>query len=452
MDELEFATNISGMLLSELDIPLETPIKFFNDSGNIISSTGEDESLNERLNVNCLGLYKPATSALYVKQGKIPDMISTITHEAAHHYLLSTTLLGKKIKEMDMIYEIHKKGDNQEVKAIIGDVREEHSKIFTLGLKANEGFSTWVGHYALRRFVEHVKNGVLESENIDMGNLVGMIEAYECLSNDLDSRSAHYYYGRLEFKQIESFFGKKSVPLAAQITMNIVYKDTNLGNMLQLTGNLIGSDTTQLNQFKDAIRASPDLRLLALSRLLPALASNDDISYTDDPRYLLSAVERYLGEKFLEPEIIESELEMPRQEQEGLNKNGVLFGEILAEIVYSKSNHQTELIHELKPIANESSINELINIHNNFGLEHTKKKALELLKESRDSSIRVGEAVSRLGYYKNTDELIGILSLLKDIDSDALKLYELVSCNEFKSVWNKNALEIKTKLSAKMML
>jgi len=453
MNELKFATEISGMLLSELDIPLDVPVKFFDgNSRKLIASSDEDELLNERINVDCLGLYKPATSSIYVKQGKIPDMVSTITHEAAHHFLLSTTLMGKMIKEMDLMYEVYKRGESQEVKAVIGDVMGDHSRIFTLGQKTNEGFSTWVGHYALGRFVEHVKNGVLESENIDPGNLAGMIEAYECLAKDLDSRSQRYYYGRLAYKNIESFFGARSVPLAAQITMNIVYRDTDLDNMLNLTGSLIDADINQLAQFKDAIRASPDLRLIALSRLLPVLASKDDISYTDNPRYLLSAVERYLGEKFLEPEIIESELEMPRQEQGGISKSGVLFGEILAEIAYSDTLDGEALLHELTSVADEKVMDELTAIYRNLGFEHVRKRVLGLLKEIRDPAVRIGEAVARLDSYKDAGELRDILSLLKDIDGGASELYEMVSGGEFKSVWRERAKDVKLKMSARRML
>ena len=449
MNDLEFVTKISGMLLSELDIPLESQISFFDNSGKLIASSGEDELLNQRINVNCLGLYKPATSTLYVKQGKIPDMISTITHEAAHHFLLSTTLLGKVIKEMDLIYEVYKKGESQEVKAVIGDVLEDHSRIFTLGQKANEGFSTWVGHYTLGRFVEHVKNGVLESEQIDMAKLASMIEAYESLAKDLDFRPDRYYYGRLAFKQIESFFGPRSVPLAAQITMNILYKDTDLSNMLQLTGSLINSDVEQLAQYKDAVRASPDLRLIALSRLLPALASRDDISYTDDPQYLLSAVERYLGEKFLEPEIVESEIEMPRQEPEQTRPDmaDILVGELLCEIAYSDSLEGEQLLQELKSIANDRIMDEMLVIHRNFSFDHVKKKALEILRETQDPLIRAGEAVAKLGYYKNTKELLDILTLLKDLDDDTSELYQMVAGNEFKSVWNGRARDIKNRMS-----
>lgn len=449
MNDLEFATEISGMLLSELDIPLESRISFFDDSGKLIASSGEDTLLNQRINVNCLGLYKPATSTLYVKQGKIPDMISTITHEAAHYFLLSTTLLGNMIKKMDLIYEVYKKGESQEVKAVIGDIMEDHSRIFTLGQKANEGFSTWVGHYALARFVEHVKNGVLESEQIDMVKLAGMIEAYESLAKDLDFRPDRYYYGRLAFKEIESFFGPKSVPLAAQITMNILYKDTDLNNMLQLTGSLINSDVEQLAQYRDAIRASPDLRLIALSRLLPALASNDDILYTDDPQYLLSAVERYLGEKFLEPEIVENELEIPHQEPEQSKPDmaNILVGELLCEIVYSDPHEGEQLLHELKSIADDRIMDEMLVIHKNFSFDHVKKKALEILRETQDPLIRAGEAVAKLGYYKNTKELLDVLTLLKDLDDDTSELYQMVAGNEFKSVWNGRARDIKNRMS-----
>jgi hypothetical protein len=449
MNDLEFATEISGMLLSELDIPLESRISFFDDSGKLIASSGEDTLLNQRINVNCLGLYKPATSTLYVKQGKIPDMISTITHEAAHHFLLSTTLLGKVIKEMDLIYEVYKKGESQEVKAVIGDVMEDHSRIFRLGQKANEGFSTWVGHYALARFVEHVKNGVLESEQIDMVKLAGMIEAYESLAKDLDFRPDRYYYGRLAFKEIESFFGPKSVPLAAQITMNILYKDTDLNNMLQLTGSIIDSDVEQLAQYRDAVRASPDLRLIALSRLLPAMARRDDISYTDDPQYLLSAVKRYLGEKFLEPEIVESELEIPRQEPEQSRPDmaNILVGELLCEIVYSDPHEGEQLLHELKSIAGDRIMDEMLVIHSNFSFDHVKKKALEILRETRDPLIRAGEAVAKLGYYKNTKELLDVLTSLKDLDDDTSELYQMVAGNEFKSVWDGRARDIKNRMS-----
>lgn len=453
MNELEFATKISGVLLSELGIPLDVPIKFFDsNTRKLIASSDEDELLNERINVDCLGLYKPSTSSIYVKQGKIPDMVSTITHEAAHHFLLSTTLLGKVIKDMDLIYEIYKKGESQEVKAIIGSVMEDHSRIFTLGQKTNEGFSTWVGHHALGRFVEHVKNGVLESENIDTCNLSGMIEAYESLAKDLDFRSDRYYYGRLAYKSIESFFGAKSVPLAAQITMNIAYKDTDLSNMLNLTGSLIDADVEQLAKFRDAIRASPDLRLMALSKLLPALASRDDISYTDDPQYLLSSVQRHLGEKFLEPEIIESELEMPKQEQSGINKSGVLVGEILAEMAYSDVRDGESLLHELNSVADETIMKEFTAIYQNLRYRHVPKKALEFLKGSRDPAVRIGEAVAKLGYYRNTEELKDALSLLKDIDEDAAQLYEMVAGNEFMSAWENQAKEIKGRMSARRML
>ena len=55
MNDLEFVTKISGMLLSELDIPLESQISFFDNSGKLIASSGEDELLNQRINVNCPG-------------------------------------------------------------------------------------------------------------------------------------------------------------------------------------------------------------------------------------------------------------------------------------------------------------------------------------------------------------------------------------------------------------
>ena len=453
MKDLEFATKVSGMLLSELEIPLDVPVKFFDGkTRKLIASSDEDELLNERINVDCLGLYKPGTSSIYVKQGKIPDMVSTITHEAAHHYLLSTTLLGKVIKEMDLIYEVYKRGESQEVKAVIGNVMGDHSRIFTLGQKTNEGFSTWVGHYALGRFVEYVKDGVLENENLDAGSLSGMIEAYECLANDLDNRSDRYYYGRLAYKNIESFFGVKSVPLAAQITMNIAYKDTDLDNMLNLTGSLINADVEQLAQFRDAIRASPDLRLMALSKLLPALTSRDDISYTDDLQYFLSSVERHLGEKFLEPQIIESELEMPRQEQSGINKSGVLFGEILAEIAYSDGKDGETLLHELKSVSDENVMGEFIAIYNNLGFEHVRKRAMEMLKEIRDPAVRIGDAVARLDHYKDAGELRDALSLLKDIDEGASELHNMVCANEFKSVWSERAKDVKLRMSTRRML
>lgn len=46
------------------------------------------------------------------------------------------------IKEMDLIYEVNKKGESQEVIAVIGDVLDKHSHIIIQGQKTNENCST----------------------------------------------------------------------------------------------------------------------------------------------------------------------------------------------------------------------------------------------------------------------------------------------------------------------
>ena len=55
--------------------------------------------------------------------------------------------------------------------------------------------------------------------------------------------------------------------------------------------------------------------------------------------------------------------------------------------------------------------------------------------------------MAKLGYYKNTKELLDVLTLLKDLDDDTSELYQMVAGNEFKSVWNGRARDIKNRMS-----
>ncbi len=251
-DELNLAVKIAKMHLAELNIPLDCNLHFYNNQNEVVLSRG-DTVPRERLNIGgAMGLYKPASEAAYVKIGGLPEMISTIAHETAHHFLFSKSVLGKVVKDLDVIYEIHKEGSDMKVNTIIGDVNDHNRMLFHISKVVHEGFATWTGHYVLRKFVDNIKNGLFDNGDIDKNYLKHLVDGYEYLSRDLDGRSPEYYYGRLEYRNIEGFFGPGCVPMAALVCMNVSYDNGDLSGIVEANNALISQQPEVL---KENIRA-----------------------------------------------------------------------------------------------------------------------------------------------------------------------------------------------------
>ncbi len=451
-DITNMVAEIAELHLAEIGIPLDCDLHFFNDKNEVVLSRG-DNIPKERINAgNVMGIYKPGTHTAYVRVAPIPAMVSTIAHEVAHHFLTSQTTLGNFMKDMDAVYEVHKVGSNLAVETIIGDVRRDYGLLFRMSNVTHEGFASWVGHYVLKRFVETAKERILSEagNGVDVDALKMLIAGYDDLAQNLDNRAPEYYYGRLEYCGIEETFGCSCVPLAAQVSMNVEYDVAELPQIWNVHGQLAGGDTEVLARNFGSLKTSPNLRLLAISRLLPGMVrSGDDISKFDDHNYMLNAIRRYLGDNFLEIRIDgeDAKIAVDQPEEVGLNPVGIAFGELLAEMAYGEGDVRS-LVNEFSSISGQELAAEMAGYLEISGSKMVKKKAAEILDKMRltDMNVKVGDAIYRLGFVQKKEDILEVLHTLRKYSSDASRLYDMVSRDEFKGAWPRYLKELQMEL------
>ena len=180
------------------------------------------------------------------------------------------------------------------------------------------------------------------------------------------------------------------------------------------------------------------------------VCSGDDISKLNDPVYFLNAIRRYLGEDFLETEIKgeDAKIKLKEDTQGSINRDGVTFGKILAEIVYGDGKDLNTLVNRFSGVSNEDQATELKYLIEHFGSEVTKKKANEILQKTStsDENVRIGEAISKIEYLKDRDEILECLKVLKGFSSDAEKLYEIIYRGEFEGSWQKYLKDLKREI------
>nr|WP_321416937.1 hypothetical protein [uncultured Methanomethylovorans sp.] len=450
---VELAASIAAFHLAELGIPLDCNVNFINDRNEVVSSLG-DKMPRERINGSgFMGLYKPASQSAYVRLMGLPEMISTIAHETAHNFLTTRSNLGKFMKDLDCIYEIHKDGSDIKMDTIIGNVRQDYAVLFNVSKITHEGFASWVGHYVLRRFVDTLKQQTFENQSIDTMKLNFLIEAYEHLSKDLDKRASEYYYGRLQYCNIEEFFGPSVVPIAAVYCMDVSYDVNELYNILELNQIFINQDAETMCKNLDALRFSPDMRLAAVSKILPGVVhSHDDISKMDEPTYFVNAIRRFFGESFLEKDVYISSLRLEQERNEvSVDRTGVVVGELLAELAYEDVRDIKGLVNELLSVTDWTPVTELARQMQLFSNSIIKNKAKEILDYNRASNndIRIGESIFLLGLAKNKQQIMDVLGTLKEYSDDAKKMYTYVSRDEFKSSWQNWLKQLQTEMSAR---
>lgn len=451
--EMGLSVKLAEIYLDELEIPLDCNIHFYNNR-NEVTASSNDYVPQERLNIDgrVMGLYKHATQSTYVRVAdSYIEMASTLAHEVAHHFLASNSALGSVMADFDVIYEVYKEGSDIEVNTIIGNVSQDNKMLFEISRMSHEGFATWVGHYVLLRFVETMKKSTFNDEGIDVDSLNHLLEGYERLSQDLDGKYPEYYYGRLEYCNIERFFGPFCVPIAALLSMDVSYNLGDLKTIVKANKALLDQPPEILAQNLKALKTSPNLRLIAISRILPTMVcSGDDISKLNDPVYFLNAIRRYLGEDFLETEIKEEDAEFKLKEgtEGSINRDSVTFGKILAEIVYGDGKDLSALVNQFSGVSNEDQAKELVYLLEHFGSEVTKKKANEILQKtsSSDENVRIGEAISKIEYLKDRDEILECLKVLKGFSSDAEKLYKIIYRGEFEGSWQKYLKDLKREI------
>lgn len=450
-DRIETAVNVARTHLQEIGVPLECKLHFFDDRNEVVYSLG-GEAPREKLNVpGIMGLYKPATGAGYVRLASLPEMASTVAHEAAHHHLLSRSPLGRVLKELDVIYEVYKEGHDLRMREVMGEVREDRRRLFEISRVVNEGFAMWAGHRVLRRFVDVMKGGAFREEGIDMNALKNLIEGYEHLSDSLDGRHPQYYYGRLEFRRLEESFGPASVSVAAIMCMGVRYDKSELPSILEAHNMLMWKDRDLLHKNLEALRTSPNLRLIALSRLLPErVRQGDDISRLDDPDYLLSAVKRYMGEGFLEEEVSGSEARV-RAPEGSVDTARVALGEILAQLAYGNGRGGDSLLSELSAIADREVVSELSYYRDHLGGEDFRERVREVLNrlKASDRNVEIGAAVGKLEFLEERDDILNALAILKDYNEDAGDLYEFVRAGDFEASWPEYLKRLKREIGVR---
>ena len=448
--EIGMAVEIAKAHLAELGISMDCNLHFFNNRNEVVLFIGENVP-KERLNVrsSVMGMYKPATQTAYVRLMELPDMASTIAHEVAHHFLASKSELGKFMKQFDVMYEVHKNGSDIAIDTIIGDVKRDHNMLFNMSKITHEGFASWVGYYVLRRFVDTIKERTFNGANINVAYLKHLIEGYENLSRNLDRKKPEYYYGRMEYCNIDGFFGPLNVPVAALVCMDIAYDVKELPAIMEVNDILVSQPAEVLIQNIQALKLTPNLRLIAMSKLLAGMVhSGDDISKVNDPKYFMNAIRRYLGDDFLATEIKGIDAKIVKRTI-GTNNSGVIFGEILAEIVYGRKNDMDDLVIELSSIVNTEVGNDIVGYYRDFGTELTKIKAKEILSGLRlsDNNVKVGEAIGKLEYVKSREDILKTLNVLKNFNDDVGKLYEIVLIGEFEELWNDYLRDLKMEIS-----
>jgi len=92
---------------------------------------------------------------------------------------------------------------------------------------------------------------------------------------------------------LRAFSDPAAFPMAALVCMNVSYDNGDLSGIVEANNALISQKPEALKENIRLLNLA-DLRLIALSRFLPANIS-DDISKEDDPDYFLNAVRRFLG-------------------------------------------------------------------------------------------------------------------------------------------------------------
>lgn len=308
MDVTEFCVNVARTHLEELGINMDCRVEFFR----------ENVSLNGRVGLlvgeGVLGLYKPSLKTCFVRLSSVPIMISTIAHEACHHFLLWNSLLGQRLVEHDIAYELYKHG---KINALGGG--REFRALFEVSRFVNEGFATFAGHYVLERFASTMSSIKLSQGMLKKEEVEELLQIYRDMARNLDGRKPEYYYGRLEFERIAGIFGYRIPALAAVLAMNIDYR-CDVSALAEY--NSRAAEMALEGRLSDlrALRTTPHLRLLAFSRYLPKLI-RDDIFPRNNGDYFLNVVKRCLGDDFVETVVTSLELPVSRI------KMGYLLGE-----------------------------------------------------------------------------------------------------------------------------